>query len=111
METLDGLDNAVLTNEMSKGNDKAAKQYNIVFKYKHPEVDQDWLEGTHIFPIFVQRKMIRFLANCHVLKEENYDQRADLIIKAFKFWQKCWAEELNERPTEEKATVKGKFTQ
>ena len=55
--------------------------------------------------------MIRFLANCHVLKEENYDQRADLIIKAFKFWQKCWAEELNERPTEEKATVKGKFTQ
>ena len=45
METLDGEDNAVLTSEMSKGNDKAAKQYNIVYKYKHPEVDLLWLES------------------------------------------------------------------
>ena len=45
METLDDEDNAVMTSEMSKGNDKAAKQYNIVYKYKHPEVNQDWLEG------------------------------------------------------------------
>ena len=46
METLDGLDNADLTKEMSKGNDKATKKYNIVFKYKNPEVDQTWLEGN-----------------------------------------------------------------
>ena len=45
METLDGEDNAVLTSEMSKGNDKAAKQYNIVYKYKNPEVDLLWLES------------------------------------------------------------------
>ena len=49
METLDGEDNAVLTSEMSKGNDKAAKQYNIVYKYKNPEVDQAWLEGERSF--------------------------------------------------------------
>ena len=48
METLDGEDNAVLTSEMSKGNDKAAKQYNIVYKYKNPEVDQAWLEGKRL---------------------------------------------------------------
>ena len=42
------------------------------------------------------------------MKEENYDQRADVIVKAFQFWQKCWADELNARPTEEKATIKGK---
>ena len=48
METLDGLDNADLTNEMSKGNDKATKKYNIVFKYKNSEVDQNWLEGIII---------------------------------------------------------------
>ena len=45
METLDGEDNAVLTGEMSRGNDKAAKQYNIVYKYANPEVDLLWLES------------------------------------------------------------------
>ena len=44
METLNDEDNAVLTSEMSKGNDKAAKKYNIVYKYKHPEVDYEWLK-------------------------------------------------------------------
>ena len=42
-----------------------------------------------------------------MLKEENYDERADLIVKAFQYWQKCWADELNARPTEEKSTIKG----
>lgn len=49
METLDDEDNAVMTSEMSTGNDKATKQYNIVYKYKNPEVDQDWLEGKNFF--------------------------------------------------------------
>ena len=48
METLDDEDNAVLTSEMSKGNDKAEKQYNIIFKYKYPGIDQDWLEGKRV---------------------------------------------------------------
>ena len=42
-----------------------------------------------------------------MLKEENYDERADLIVKAFQYWQKCWADELNARPTDEKSTIKG----
>ena len=42
-----------------------------------------------------------------MLKEENYDERDDLIVKAFQYWQKCWADELNARPTEEKSTIKG----
>ena len=57
METLDGEDNAVLTSEMSKGNDKAAKQYNIVFKYKNPEVDLLWLESKWFH--FFQRKQVK----------------------------------------------------
>jgi len=92
METLDGEDNAVLTSEMSKGNDKAAKQYNIVYKYKNPEVDLLWLEK-----------------NAKLLDGENHDERADVIIKSFEFWQKCWADELNDRPVDEKATIKGNF--
>ena len=31
-----------------------------------------------------------------------------MIIKAFKFWQKCWAEELNSRPLDEKSTIRGR---
>ena len=55
METLDGEDNAVLTSEMSKGNDKAAKQYNIVYKYKNPEVDLLWLESEFFVFFFCFR--------------------------------------------------------
>jgi len=91
METLDGEDNAVLTGEMSRGNDKAAKQYNIVYKYANPEVDLLWLE-----------------TNAKCLVDKDHDNRADVIIKSFQFWQKCWADELNERPVEEKATIKGR---
>ena len=110
METLDDEDNAVMTSEMSTGNDKATKQYNIVYKYKNPEVDQDWLEGTYFLLSEIFLIFIPFLAKCHVLKEENYDERADLIVKAFQYWQKCWADELNARPTEEKSTIKGFLT-
>ena len=46
-------------------------------------------------------------ANAHVLEEDNHDKRADVIIKSFEFWQKCWADELNDRPVDEKATIKG----
>ena len=49
-----------------------------------------------------------FLEHRHLLREENYNNRSDVIIKAFKFWQKCWAEELNSRPLEEKATIRGR---
>lgn len=31
-----------------------------------------------------------------------------MIIKAFKFWQKCWAEELNSRSQEEKSSHHGR---
>ena len=59
METLDGEDNAVLTSEMSKGNDKAAKQYNIVYKYKNPEVDLLWLESEFFRFFQVEKTKIK----------------------------------------------------
>jgi len=91
MEQLDDQDIAEVTKSMSRGDSKAEKKYNIMFKWDYPEVDYDW-----------------FVANRHLLKEESYNNRADVIIKAFKFWQKCWAEELNSRPLEEKSTIRGR---
>lgn len=91
MEQMDDEDIAEVTKSMSRGDAKAEKKYNIIYKYEHPEVDHDWI-----------------LAHRHLLKEESYNDRADVIIKTFKFWQKCWAEELNSRPIEEKSTIRGR---
>ena len=51
MEQMDDEDIAEVTKSMSRGDAKAEKKYNIIYKYEHPEVDHDWL-----------------LANRHLLK-------------------------------------------
>lgn len=91
MEQLDDEDIEEVTKSMTEGSNKGEKKYNINLKYEHELVDNDWL-----------------IKHKHILKEVSYDDRSSIIIKAFKFWQKCWAEELNSRSTEEKGSHHGR---
>ena len=43
MEQMDDEDISEVTKSMSRGDAKAEKKYNIIYKYEHPEVTHDWL--------------------------------------------------------------------
>ena len=64
MEQLDDEDIAEVTKSMSRGDSKAEKKYNIMFKWDYPEVDYDWfVANRHLLKVLLKKNLLEIVGN------------------------------------------------